>query len=98
MEDSIRVNTPKWKRDYDDRQARLVSMRAAAAREMSVDKVLLLIVLALTLFGLVMVYSASAMMAQKRYDNQFHFLIRQSAWALVGLAGMAFTIHGQASA
>ncbi len=93
MEDRIRVNTPKWKRDYDARQARLVSLRAAAAREMSIDKFLLFVVLALTLFGLVMVYSSSAMLAQKRYGGQFHFLIRQSAWALIGLAGMASAIR-----
>jgi len=93
MEESIRITTPSWKRDHENREARLISRRAAAAREMSVDKVLLFVILALTLFGLVMVYSASAMLAQKRYGSQFYFLIRQSVWALVGLVGMAAAIR-----
>lgn len=93
MEDSVRVTAPSWKRDHEKREARLTARRAAAAREMSIDKVLLFVILALTLFGLVMVYSASAMLAQKRYGSQFYFLIRQSAWALVGFSGMAAAIR-----
>jgi cell division protein FtsW len=63
--------------------------RAQSGRELPVDKVMLVIVLALTLFGAVMVYSASAMLAEKNYGSQFYFLYRQGGWAIVGLVAMA---------
>jgi cell division protein FtsW len=52
------------------------------------DFIILLMVLALTCFGIVMVYSASSVMAAKKYDNSAHFLVRQSIFALVGLTAM----------
>jgi cell division protein FtsW len=58
-------------------------------RELPVDKVLLAIVLGITLFGAVMVYSASAILAEKNFGNQFYFLSRQALWALAGLGAMA---------
>jgi len=61
-------------------------------RDLPVDKMLLAIVLGITLFGAVMVYSASAILAEKNYGSQFYFLGRQGMWALVGLAAMAAAI------
>jgi cell division protein FtsW len=52
------------------------------------DAVLTGVVVALVCFGVVMVYSASAVFAYSRYDNGQHFLERQAAYALVGLVGM----------
>jgi cell division protein FtsW len=49
-------------------------------------------VLGLTLFGAVMVYSASAIMAEKNYGSQFYFLLRQGVWAVAGVAAMAVAI------
>ena len=66
-----------------------VNSRPQTGRELPVDKVLLAIVLGITLFGAVMVYSASAILAEKNYGSQFYFLSRQALWALVGLAAMA---------
>jgi cell division protein FtsW len=63
--------------------------RMQMGRDLPVDKLLLAIVLALALFGAVMVYSASAILAEKNYGSQFYFLYRQGAWAAVGLAAMA---------
>jgi cell division protein FtsW len=51
---------------------------------------MLVIVLGLTLFGAVMVYSASAILAERNFGDQFHFLYRQGAWAVLGLAALAF--------
>lgn len=53
------------------------------------DFIILLMVLALTCFGIVMVYSASSVMAAKRYEDSFYFLTRQSIYALIGLCAMA---------
>ncbi|MCS7079527.1 MAG: putative lipid II flippase FtsW [Chloracidobacterium sp.] len=49
-----------------------------------VDPWLLAATAALTLFGLVMVYSASATLAREAYQTQFHFVLRQFLAALVG--------------
>ncbi|HKQ04236.1 MAG TPA: putative lipid II flippase FtsW [Blastocatellia bacterium] len=83
-----RTATPRWKREADW-QARRAAESRSAGRELGVDRILLLIVLALTLFGAVMVYSASAIIAEKSFGNQFHFLYKQGVWALVGLVAMA---------
>lgn len=39
-----------------------------------------------------MVYSASAILAEKNYGNQFYFLGRQAMWVVVGLVAMAAAI------
>lgn len=51
------------------------------------DLVLLLMVVALTSFGIVMVYSASSVMAAKNYHDGTYFLKRQGLFALVGCIG-----------
>lgn len=48
------------------------------------DVVLLLMVVALTSFGIVMVYSASSVMAAKNFHDGAYFLKRQGIFALVG--------------
>jgi cell division protein FtsW len=52
------------------------------------DAVLTGIVVALVCFGVVMVYSASAVFAYSRYDDGQHFLTRQAVYAVIGLFGM----------
>ena len=66
---------------------------APKSHALPVDKVMLAVVLGLTLFGLVMVYSASAMLAQQNYGTQFYFLLRQAGWALVGLVAMMIAMR-----
>ena len=51
------------------------------------DLVLLLMVVALTSFGIVMVYSASSVMAAKNFHDGAYFLKRQGLFALVGCIG-----------
>ena len=83
---------PKWKREAELVLGRGVNSHSQPGRELPVDKVLLAIVLGITLFGAVMVYSASAILAEKNYGSQFYFLSRQALWALVGLAAMAVAL------
>lgn len=52
------------------------------------DIYIIVTVTALTCLGVVMVYSASAVMADKRYHDGFYFLKRQGGFAVVGLAVM----------
>lgn len=84
-----RTKKPRWKREAELTIRRGAASRSQSGRELPVDKVMLVIVLALTLFGAVMVYSASAMLAEKNYGSQFYFLYRQGGWAIVGLVAMA---------
>ncbi len=58
------------------------------ARQLESDRILFGSVVVLVLFGALMVFSASAMMASERYGNSYYFLIRQAAWAGVGLTAM----------
>lgn len=57
------------------------------------DVIVLLIVLTLTCFGLVMVYSSSAVMAERVYHDGFYFLKRQGAFAAIGLLIMYGTMQ-----
>jgi cell division protein FtsW len=86
MAASSRVVSPRWKRESEFFSG---STRNPTARELPVDRVLLATVLGLTLFGAVMVYSASAILAEKNYGSQFYFLARQGLWAAAGFGAMA---------
>jgi cell division protein FtsW len=52
------------------------------------DLVIMLMAIALTCFGVVMVYSSSNIMAAKRFHDGFFFLKRQGIFAVVGFALM----------
>jgi len=52
------------------------------------DMVILLLVIMLTCFGIVMVYSASSIMAAKKYSDGFYFLKRQGIYAVLGFCAM----------
>jgi len=52
------------------------------------DLVIMLMAIALTCFGVVMVFSASSVMADKRYHDGFYFLKRQGLFAITGFAIM----------
>jgi cell division protein FtsW len=56
------------------------------ARKLKSDKVLFLATLLLVLASVVMVYSASAVVALERYHRPYLFLIKQGMWTALGLA------------
>ena len=58
------------------------------AKRVSVDKWLFTVTLLLVFIGLVMVFSASAVMAKERFGSPYGFLVRQMAWAAAGLLAM----------
>lgn len=58
------------------------------ARQLESDRVLFGAVVFLVLFGVLMVFSASAVMASERYGSSYYFLARQVTWAVLGLAAM----------
>src|SRR5437016_10851141 len=58
------------------------------AKRVSVDRWLFVITLLLVFVGLVMVFSASAVIAKERYHSGYFFLLRQLGWAVAGFIAM----------
>ena len=63
------------------------------ARKLSVDKGLFAVTVGLVLVGVIMVFSASAVLANDKFHSPLYFLLRQGIWALLGLAGMSVLMH-----
>ncbi|HEV8703239.1 MAG TPA: putative lipid II flippase FtsW [Candidatus Polarisedimenticolia bacterium] len=63
------------------------------ARKLAFDKTLFGVGVGLTLFGLLMIYSASAVIAMERFGGAHHFLLKQSAAAVAGLGCMVAAMH-----
>ncbi|HKP47346.1 MAG TPA: putative lipid II flippase FtsW [Pyrinomonadaceae bacterium] len=64
------------------------------AKKLYPDKWLFAATVGLALFGVVMVYSASAVIAQRENGNQYYYVIKQGIWTSIGfvvmLAAMQF--------
>jgi cell division protein FtsW len=58
------------------------------AKRVSVDKILFAVTLLLVAAGLVMVFSASAVIAKERFGSASAFFLRQLAWAVAGVIAM----------
>src|SRR5579863_7265423 len=58
------------------------------AKRVSVDRWLFAVTMLLVFVGLVMVFSASAVMARERFGSPYAFLSKQLIWAAAGLVAM----------
>ena len=58
------------------------------AKRISVDRWLFIVTLVVVFVGLIMVFSASAVMAKERYHSGYFFLLRQLGWAVAGFIAM----------
>jgi cell division protein FtsW len=63
------------------------------AKRVSVDRWLFTVTMLLVFVGLVMVFSASAVMAQERFGSEYAFLSKQLIWAGAGLVAMVVTMR-----
>ncbi|HXJ87689.1 MAG TPA: putative lipid II flippase FtsW [Candidatus Binatia bacterium] len=63
------------------------------AKRVSVDRWLFTVTMLLVFLGLVMVFSASAVMARERFGSPYAFLSKQLIWAVAGLAAMVITMR-----
>lgn len=63
------------------------------ARKLQFDKLLFLATLLLVCASVVMVYSASAVMALERYQQPYLFLITQGMWAALGIAVLTIVMR-----
>jgi cell division protein FtsW len=57
-------------------------------QKLQIDKWLFSATVGLALFGVVMVYSASAVIAQSENHSQFHYVFKQGVWTTLGFAAM----------
>ncbi|MGA9505405.1 MAG: putative lipid II flippase FtsW, partial [Terriglobales bacterium] len=58
------------------------------AKRVSVDRWMFTVTTILVFVGLVMIFSASAVMARERFGSAYEFLLKQLVWAVAGLAVM----------
>ena len=58
------------------------------AQRLKTDWILFATVLVMVSFGVLILYSASSIMAQLRYGSTWHFVTRQAAWAAVSIVAM----------
>jgi cell division protein FtsW len=63
------------------------------ARKLAFDKTLFVAGIGVTLFGLVMIFSASAPLSMQNYHNSYHFLLRQLLAGAIGLIGMGIAMN-----
>ena len=63
------------------------------ARKLAYDRTLFGTGVGLTLFGLVMIYSASAVIAMEKYGSPHYFLLRQALAAALGIGLMLAVMH-----
>jgi cell division protein FtsW len=63
------------------------------AKRVGVDKWLFGATLVLVVIGLLMIFSASAVMAKERFSSPYTFVVRQAAWATIGLATMTLLMR-----
>jgi cell division protein FtsW len=63
------------------------------ARKLKFDKVLFIATLLLVCASVVMVYSASAIMALERFQQPYFFLTKQALWAVLGVAVLTVTMR-----
>ncbi|HEY5069725.1 MAG TPA: FtsW/RodA/SpoVE family cell cycle protein, partial [Candidatus Acidoferrum sp.] len=57
-------------------------------QKLQIDKWLFSATAGLALFGVVMVYSASAVIALQENHSQFHYVIKQGVWTMLGFVVM----------
>jgi len=75
-----------------------ISEPVPEVKQYAVDPILLGVVLALTAFGVVMVYSASAVYATQKFGSATYFLRRDLLWCALGLLAMTFSMRTDFSA
>lgn len=63
------------------------------AKRVGVDRWIFGTTVVLVFIGLIMIFSASAVMAAERFGSAYNFLLRQLAWAVAGFLAMAVLMN-----
>src|SRR5260370_33402199 len=64
------------------------------AKRVGVDRWMFTVTTGLGFIGLVMIFSASAVMAKERFGSAYEFLVKQLMWAVAGLLAMIVAMKG----
>jgi cell division protein FtsW len=54
-------------------------------KDRKIDKMLIMVTALLLLFGLIMIYSSTMILAKERFGDSFYFLKRQAIWLFLGI-------------
>lgn len=65
-------------------------MLTLKSADSKINKVLLFLSLGLTIFGCLMIFDASSVMAEEIFEDKFHLFRLQSFWAVTGITSMIF--------
>ena len=85
----FRIETPKQKKaTASPKKAKKHLKYSRLFNSSPVDRVMLLCVIALALFGSFMIFSASTAYAEIRFSDTYYFVRRQAIWATLGIASM----------
>ena len=57
-------------------------------QEHAVDKIFLLLIIIVALFGLLMVYEASVVYSDIVFKSKYHYLVQQAGWMAIGFIGL----------
>lgn len=63
------------------------------AKKLSPDRALFIVTIGLASFGLVMLYSASALVAHEAHRSSYFFLVKQLIWAALGIVVMSILMR-----
>jgi cell division protein FtsW len=63
------------------------------AKRVSVDRWIFVVTVLLVSIGLMMVFSASAVMSREKFGSAYTFLVRQAVWAVAGLVAFAVLMN-----
>jgi cell division protein FtsW len=55
------------------------------AQQLKTDRILFYTIVVMVFFGLVIVYSASSVMAELKYESTYYFIVRQIGWAIAAI-------------
>src|SRR5580698_9637937 len=60
------------------------------AQRLKTDRILFITVIFMVLFGTLMVYSASSVVAESRMGSSYYFAVRQLVWVVIAIPLMVF--------
>jgi cell division protein FtsW len=60
------------------------------AQQLKTDRILFYTIIVMVFFGLVIVYSASSMMAELKFESTYYFILRQLGWAVISIVTLMY--------
>lgn len=85
----VRLNKPKAsKRTVKTGKSRKPTKKSGSAKAREMDYTFLTILIVIVCAGLIMLLSASAPAANKKFGNSYHFFVRQLIYAVAGFVAM----------